>query len=208
MKAKKIGIGTICTAAVVMAGYVGFTKLNFNNQQEVERLERIVENLKEEYIPIKFKVDYRQDGTAEVNIKYFDQDGKQINRMSYIVSGSEIFFDFKIINISSRNLYFFLPYSIYTDKTEPVNGIQIIDDYTQDGMPLIYKNKKIESQEDIQFFENLLTYAKTGTGLDEIDLSYGYSLHDMNDFNIHFMPDTTYKVVCHKQKGGIEFQED
>ncbi len=204
---KKWGLG-LCACAAIAAGYVGFTKLNTDNQQEVERLEHIVQGLQTEYIPMKFKVDYKEDNTAEVNIKYYDQDGKQTSRMSYIVNGSELFFDFKIIHLASKDIYFFFPYSIYTNKIEPVNGIQICDAYTENGMPLIYRSKKLVTQEDMQFFTDLLTYAKTGNGINEVDSAYGYSVHDLNDFNIHFMHDTTYKVVCHKQKGGIEIQED
>ncbi len=209
---RKKGHGLFASAviagAAIAAGYMGFSKLNLNNQPEVERLERIVSSLQEEFIPMKFKVDYKEDQTAEVSIKYYDQDGKQTSRMSYIVNGTELFFDFKIIHLASKEVYFFFPYSIYTNKIEPVNGIQICDAYTENGMPLLYKSKKLDEQEDMQFFTDLLTYAKTGSGINEVDLDYGYSVHDLNDFNIHFLHDTTYKIVCHKQKGGIEIQED
>ncbi|MCR5763544.1 MAG: hypothetical protein K6G00_09210 [Treponema sp.] len=204
---KKIGLGLFACAALA-AGYVGFTRLSLNSQQEAERLEHIVSSLQEEYVPMKFKVDYKEDKTAEVSIKYYDQDGKQTSRMSYIVNGTELFFDFKVIHLASKDAYFFFPYSIYTNVTEPANGIHICDDYTENGMPLIYKAKNLGEQEDIQFFTDLLSYAKTGNGVNEVDLEYGYSVHDLNDFNIHFMRDTTYKVVCHKQKGGIEILED
>lgn len=211
---KKFGIGTLIICAAAAAGYVGFTKLNLNNQEEVERLERIVESLKEESVPIKFKVEYTdklnvsKNQQTEVSIKFFDQDEKQVSRMSYILEGTEVFFDFKVLHIASKDTYFFFPYSLYTDKMEPANGILICNDYTSNGMPLIYRSKALNSPEDEEFFSELLKYITDETELKEEDLAYGYSVHDMSDFNIKFKPNTTYKIICHNKKGGIEFLED
>lgn len=207
-KKNKLGIGILCSCAVLAAGYAGFKNLNLDNQQEVEYLENIVENLKEEYIPMKFKVDYKADRTAEVSIKYFDQDSRQVSRMSYIVNGTELFFDFKVIHLESDDAWLFFPYSIYSDKIEPSKGIVLYEDYTKDGIPLIYQGKNLNSSECGEFFKKIMSYATEGKAIEGADAEYGYSLHDMNDFDIHFLPDTTYRVVCHKQKGGIEFKAE
>ena len=194
------GIGIL----IIFSAFLLLNGITCKQAEKIALLEKKIALLKEEIVPLRFKILSKEDGKISFAVKFFDsgEKPKDINRLVQTIEGNELSFDFIVIPVNDKHLFF--PNKIYSDKIAPENGIDIKSFYDKDGFPQIFYFKEIDNEFRemlTEIFENV----KDGN-LSEDDNYFGNMVHDIANFN-EYKPDRIYKIVCHT-KGGIEVVED
>ena len=194
------GIGFL----LILSTFFILNGITCNQAEKIAVLEKKIEILKDETTPLRFKILSKEDGKISFAVKFFDSEEKpkDINRLVQTIEGEELSFDFIVIQVNGKHLFF--PNKVYSDKIAPENGIDLKSFYNKDGFPQIFYFKAIDQEfREIltQIFEDIKS-----DNLQEDDNYFGNMVHDIANFN-EYKPDRIYKIVCHT-KGGIEVVED
>lgn len=198
---------TIALIIVFVLGITGaviyfLPRIIEGQEKTIEKLEKNIEFIKKENIPVKFKITEKEGDYIHFEIKYLDSKGKEVNKRNFILKGKELFFDFQVVKID--NYYLSFPIKVFSDCISPDMGIVIIDDYEKKGFPQIFYDEKLNTATS-----DTLTkiYAKIKSGEAEKDEdNFGNAVHDIKEFR-SFQIGTVYKIIAHT-KGGIEVLED
>lgn len=187
---------------LIIIGIVIFIIYTEMQKQELVRLEETVEFLKDETVPIKFKIVQRTDSSLTVAIKFFNADNMEIGKTETTLNGSELSFDF--ITVKAGNKYISFPYKIFTNMIPPKEGEELAPFYNQDGAPGIFVYDGIHKD-----LLNNLKFLYRDVKNDNIENLKGYFgnlVHDIEKISV-FKTGIVYRIVLHV-KGGIEVLED
>ena len=187
---------------LVITGCVVFFIITSGQKQETIRLEETIEFLKEETIPIKFKINSRTDSSLAVAIKFFDPDNKEINKTEITLKGKELSFDF--ITIQAGDSYLSFPYKVFTDEIPPINGKKLTSFYERDQAPAVFVYDGIHK--DLLTQLKLLFRDVKNDNIGNLEHYFGNLVHDIEKVS-SFKTGIVYKIVVHV-KGGIEVMED
>ncbi len=201
-----IGRIIFSTVIIVVLGlglaYMYLTISTKNQREQILQLEKSISHLKEETVPVRFKVLDNENNEIKVAIKFYDMDGKVIKKMEETLTGNELCFDFFVFPLKDKYLAF--PNKIYTNEIAPKDGISLMNEYNMDGFPSIYYSQDMD-QDSQDILQSLFQKAKKGK-LDTIKGKFGSMIHDFKEFK-SFVPKQIYKIVVHT-KGGIEVVEE
>ena len=183
-----------------------FTIGNFSciekQKEKIALLEKNIELLKEEHIPMRFKISEKTGEQIKLITKFYNADNEEINSGEFTVPGQELSFDFSVVSIKDRYIAF--PSKLFSNVTPASQGIKLFGYYNKDGFPEIYQEKNIDPELN-QGLKEVFAKVKSGE-MDSLESSFGNMVHDIKAFK-SFMPGTVYSIVTHT-KGGIEIVEE
>ncbi|MBN1253326.1 MAG: DUF2304 domain-containing protein [Bacteroidales bacterium] len=180
-----------------------FTSYCFKNQKnKIKLLEENIALLKEENIPLKFKISEKTNDSITLTIKLYNADNKEINEIKQKLSGQELSFDFYVVQIKDKYVAF--PSKIFTDKIAAADGINLYGYYDRNSYPEIFYHTDI-NKDVYDGLQDIFTKIKAGQ-LDSINNYFGNMVHDIKEFK-SFLPGNVYSIVT-RTKGGIEIIEE
>ncbi len=200
MKKNIILTQTIILTALV--AYLFFNITGCKQEQKIADLESRIEELKSEYTPLRFKILDRKNENIRVAIKFYNADGKAIQRATKVMKGNELSFDFYVIPIAERYLTF--PIKVFTDKTPPEKGETLTKFYDDKDFPAIYEVQNMEKK--LRGGLQAVFQRIKNDDFDADDRYFGNMVHDITDLK-NYKTGVVYKIVC-RTKGGIEVMED
>ncbi len=190
-------MAVILSLAVVFLGVTVVTALQ---KAEIARLEKNIQSLKDEIVPIRFMVLERDKGMVKARVRLYDLAGAEVDLLEMTWPGTELSFDFSVVPAAGRYLAF--PRRIFTDRLAPSSGTNLYPRYDRDGFPAVF-----EGAEFGRFGRKRLTELFEALKEDrEPSGSFGSVVHDIARIAA-FEPGIVYKVVL-RPKGGIEILED
>ncbi len=199
MKTLKVLFILIIIIAAIVFGY--FRLIEYQ-KETIKKLEDKIALLKEEHIPIRFKIIEKTSDSISLVVKFYNADNEEINKLETKLAGQELSFDFYVVPVKDRYVAF--PSKLFTNRIAAVDGIPFYALYDIEGFPQVFETKNIDL--DLKKgLQDLFQQIKTGQ-VDSIEHSFGNMVHDIKDLK-SFMPDMVYSIVCHT-KGGIEIVEE
>ncbi len=192
-------------------------------ERKIANLENMISDLEEEYTPIKFKMEKKNDSETTLRVLFLDLNGKTIKNEKVTLEGTEVHFDFQVIKLAAgkknkknksltTDQFMFYPYKIYTEKIEPQNGIDLCNIYNENDFPAIFNGFEEFLTEENKKFENAYKEKISQTFVyilnDEMEMltnQYGSAVHDMQGIS-EFKKGYVYSVICHPHTGGIEIR--
>ncbi len=200
MKPSKIIIWIIVILAISTGTYFLFRNIGEKQDKKIEQLNNEIARLKQETVPIRYKIKDYDDTSITVVVKFYDLDSNLINKHSFTMKGTTVSFDFQVVKFQNGHIAF--PVKIFTDKIAPEKGIELYKYYEKGGFPEVYYSKssskkfndgieiiydKIKNNdiEDLEVFGSMVQNSIPGARKD-------------ND---------VYKIIVHT-KGGIEIRKD
>lgn len=201
-------------AAAVLTLFLGCALIGNRAREKEEHLTNLVQELKEEICPVQFKIIKIKNGEITVDVKYLDLEGKEAAaKKTYTLIGEEIHFDFTVVKLDDSDNYLFFPKSLYTNGIAPKNGINLTEDYSVKGYPVIYnKYEKFVKQNDsrnIKIYQEMISKLfgfVRGENTDLIQEQFGNAVHNMKGIT-DFKKGNSYKIICHPHKGSVEIQK-
>jgi len=189
----------VIVIGIIIFGYFKITELQ---KEKIKELEDKIALLKEEHIPIRFKVSEKTDDSIKLIVKFYNADNEEINVMETKLPGQELSFDFYVVPVKDRYLAF--PSKLFSNVIAASKGIELYELYDKEGFPGVFesKNMDLDLRKGLQ---DLFIQIKAGQ-IDSINHSFGNMVHDIRDLK-SFMPDMVYSIVSHT-KGGIEIVEE
>ncbi|MBN2893130.1 MAG: hypothetical protein JXL97_14770 [Bacteroidales bacterium] len=189
---------------IVVAVAVYFVFLGTKNQEKkIKALENEIEFLKEEQVPIRYKIISQENDEIEVSVKFYDLDGKEIAKERFKMPGTVASFDFYVVKMANKYIAF--PTKIFTDKIEPKNGTSLYSFYENEGFPMIFYSEssgKLFNEGIKALYEKL----KSGD-LENIENIFGNMVQNAPQTIANGVEGTVFKIVVHT-KGGIELIEE
>ncbi|MBR4265717.1 MAG: hypothetical protein IKQ46_06645 [Bacteroidales bacterium] len=159
---KKIIIASVALVVLIVGIICYFLILKpYLIENEVHIAEKI-HLLKEETIPIRYKIVSRPDGEI-IAAKFFDLDGKVVGRFETAYNDGDILLEFTNIDINLHHI--FLPAKMKFIKNGEVNSIELTDYYIRDNYPQIYNSTMIDPilKKEIGKISTLLRESKEET---------------------------------------------
>lgn len=213
---KKPLIYTAAAGILVMC-FVGCKLISGWQAQRIKDLEKLISHLKEETVPMEFKVIKDSKGEKEIQVRFFDLDNKEAGISDTIsIEGDDLYFEFLTIRLDDDNWMYF-PERIYSNRIAPDQGISLLKYYDKNNYPEIYSNfekfideneinSKLvnEYREKIQFvFEKVKAH-----DYENIAEMFGNTVHDLRKQDIlSFKKGFTYQVICHTHTGSLEVKK-
>lgn len=191
--------------ALIIIGVVGyFVSMQFKSQEKkIAQLNKEIEWLKKETIPIRYKVKSRQDEKVELLVKFYDLEGKEIKKADFELEGNQPSFDFYVVKFEQG--YIAIPWKIFTEKIKPEDGILLWQYYEKDNFPMIFATKQ-KNKAFKEGIEALYKEIKTGN-LEKYNV-FGSMVQNTNADIINNRDiDVWYKIIVHT-KGGLEIQQE
>lgn len=212
----KVFIITGIAGLLVMA-FVGCKLVSRFQEERINELTEAIEYVKDETVPMEFSIKESSKGKKEVTVGFYDLAGKYIGRKSIKIEGNDIYLEFRVIKLDSKN-YMFFPYVIYSNSVSSEEGEKIIGLYKgNENFPAIYRQIETFFDKNKIDPEKLQTYKEKITELygyvleDKLDLvedQFGSAVHDYEKQGItKFKNGYTYQVICHTHTGSIEVQK-
>ncbi len=178
-------------------------------QRKINQLKKQVALLKQEMVPMRFKILGRSNDTIYVSFKFYDMDGNVVyyyddqgNKQEFVrmkLPGKELAFDFIVVPVGGK--FFAFPYKVFTDAIAPKYGIVLFKYYTRDNYPQIYY-----SQDNTPVFDAGVKalYTKILRGdVQDLKNAFGSLVQDVHNFS-QFEVGQVYKLIFHPAQGGIE----
>lgn len=186
---------------LVLAAVVGGISLYMKAQQEkLVQLKANIAQLKEEHVPMRFKVVGREDGQLMAKVKLYDMDGHEIGAADSTLQGESLFLDFVTVPLERKYLAF--PQTIFTDAVPAQEGMNLFPLYDRNGFPEVFATDGINDALKKDLSE-LFLKVKQGNA---VNGSFGSAVHDIKEFKT-FDEDVVYRVIA-RLKGGLEIVED
>lgn len=180
--------------------FLGLTALTALQKAEIARLEKGIQALKEELVPIRFMVLERDKGLVKARVRMYDLAGNEVDLLEMTWPGTELSFDFSVVPAAGRYLAF--PRRIFTDRLAPSSGTNLFPRYDKEGFPAVFEGAdfgRLGRARLTDLFQ-ALKEDREPSG------SFGSVVHDIARIAA-FQPGVVYKVVA-RPKGGIEILED
>ncbi len=182
-------------------------------QRKISQLNKQIAFLKQEVVPIRFKILDRRNDTIYFSMKFYDLDhnvvyfydenGEKHDFVRIKIPGRELSFDFIVVPISDRFVAF--PYKVFSDAIAPKYGLVLFKYYDRDNFPQIYY-----SENSTPAFNSgmaaLFQKIKKGD-IEDIKGIFGSMVQDVQNFS-QFKVGRIYRIVFHPAKGGIEIIEE
>jgi len=199
---KFIILSFILLAIGALAFYIYISVDTRSQREKIVELEKSIAKLKEEMIPLRFKVLDNSDGKIKVALKLYDCSGNVIKKIEHELEGQELCFDFYTILVKDKYIAF--PNKLYTNKIPPANGISLVNEYDNEGFPQIFYSDDLtpDLREGLTILFDKVKKGKT----DSIQTMFGNMVHDFKQFGA-FVPKQVYKITSHS-KGGLEVVEE
>jgi hypothetical protein len=195
------GIRIWLVTILVLAATAGGITLYVQSQKEkLVQLKANIAQLKEEHVPMRFKVVGREDGQIVAKVKLYDMDGSEIGAAESTLPGESLFLDFISVPLEKKFLAF--PHSIFTDAVPARDGIQLFPLYDRGEFPEVFATDGIN---DALKKDLTALFAKVKQG-SAVNGSFGNAVHDIKEFKT-FDEDVVYRVIA-RLKGGLEIVED
>lgn len=171
-------------------------------KNKIKQLEDNIALLKEENIPLRFKILEKSNDSILLVVKFYNADNKEINKFEQKLHGEELSFDFYVVPVRDRYVAF--PSKIFTDKIAANDGIILYELYNKEDYPAIFNSSEINPE----LYEGLKdVYLKIKSGqLDSLNQHFGNMVHDIKEFK-SFLIENVYSIVTHT-KGGIEIVKE
>lgn len=203
--------GTIAIVIGACACFVIATACVLCTQkQRIATLEGTIHLLKEETVPVKFRVMSRTEDTVSLRIKFYDADGGEIGEpLDLSMKGKELSFDFVVVKARSDSTgeerYLAFPYRVFTDMIAAADGNVLFDRYDSAGMPMVFASGDATVDLKRALVETFARVRK----LDLAAEDFGSMVHDLSlkDISRPFLEGVTYKIAA-RAKGGIEVMEE
>jgi len=191
-----------------IVGIVGYIGCNYQ-EKEITKLEDKIHFLKEETVPLRFKIIEKDSLHIKILIKFYEQDAKEAFISDTIsLVGQELSFDFYIVPVkdlkNNREVKVAFPYKIFTNKMSAKDGILLFKYYDEHGFPQVFNNEKADTVYMNRMIE-LFTKIKVGK-TEDIEGIYGSMVQDIQKLN-EFSVNHVYQIIIHS-KGGIEIKEN
>ncbi|MEN8120773.1 MAG: hypothetical protein ABFS35_10520 [Bacteroidota bacterium] len=188
--------------AVVLISLIFISSCAETQKNKIKQLEENIALLKEESIPLRFKILEKANDSISLVVKFYNADNKEINKIEQTLHGEELSFDFYVVPVKDRYVAF--PSKIFTDKMAANDGMILYEYYNKEGYPAIFNSSEINPE----LYEGLKdVYLKVKSGqLDSLNEHFGNMVHDIKEFK-SFLPENVYSIVTHT-KGGIEIIEE
>ncbi len=182
-------------------------------QRKIQQLQKQVAFLKQELIPIRFKILYRKNDTILVSLKfydldhnvitYYDKSGQPQTFVRIKMLGNELSFDFIVVPVGNRFLAF--PFKIFTDQIPPKDGVVLFPFYDKNDFPQIYYSQYSTPafNSGIKALFNKIVEGK----IQDIKGIFGSMVQDVSNIQ-QFQTGKVYRVVFHPAKGGIEIIQE
>lgn len=198
---KRQGSGLFMAVVVALAlVFLGITVLTALQKAEIARLEKNIQSLKDEIVPIRFMVLERDKGMVKARVRLYDLAGAEVDLLEMTWPGTELSFDFSVVPAAGRYLAF--PRRIFTDRLAPSSGTNLYPRYDRGGFPAVFEGAdfgRFGRKRLAELFE-ALKEDREPSG------AFGSVVHDIARIAA-FEPGIVYKVVL-RPKGGIEILED
>lgn len=176
--------------------------------EQLTSLQNDISRMKDEIIPIRFKILGKKDNTYVIQIRFYDLNDKETANCKLSITGQELNFDFSVIKPSifstQDKTYLYFPIKIFTDSMAPENGIDLVNLYSKNGFPSVYNGLELtdESKKSLSGLFYLVSKNEKVS-----DFSYGNSVHDIRSVS-NFKTGFVYDIVCHTHSGGIEIVKE
>ncbi len=198
---KRRGSGLFMAVVVTLAlVFLGLTVLTAVQKAQIALLEKGIQSLKEEIVPIRFMVLERDKGMVKARVRMYDLGGNEVDLLEMTWPGTELSFDISVVPAAGRFLAF--PRRIFTDRLAPSSGTNLYPRYDRAGFPAVFEGAEF-GRLGRRRLEDLFQALKEDR---EPSGSFGSVVHDIARIAA-FEPGVVYKVVA-RAKGGIEILED
>ena len=205
---KKLIIIIIIIGALGAGVYYGINWYLGQQEQEIATLEDKIHFLKEETVPVRFKILEKDSENIKFLIKFYEQDNDEaFNSDTITLPGQELSFDFYVIPVkdtAGRVVKIAFPYKIFTNTMPAKDGILLFNYYDDEGFPQVFNSAEADTAY-VNRMSELFTKIKDGN-TEEIEGIYGSMVQDIQKLN-EFMENHVYQIIIHT-KGGIEIQEN
>ncbi|MCF6366789.1 MAG: hypothetical protein L3J35_11365 [Bacteroidales bacterium] len=206
---KKLIITIIVLGALGTGGYYGFNWYISQQEKEIAKLEDKIHFLKEETVPLRFKILEKDSANIKFLIKFYEQDAEEAFIADTItLPGQELSFDFYVVPVkdikNDREVKVAFPYKIFTNTMPAKNGKLLFNYYDEHGFPQVFNNAKADTAY-INRMTELFAKIKAGN-TEEIEGIYGSMVQDIKKLN-EFAVNHVYQIIIHT-KGGIEIKEN
>ena len=198
---KRRGSGLFVAAVLAVAVvFLGILTVAAIQKAQIARLEKAIQSLKDEIVPVRFMVLERDKGMVKARVRLYDLDGKEVDLLEMNWPGTELSFDFSVVPAAGRFLAF--PKRIFTDRLAPSSGTNLYPRYDKDGYPAVFEGADFDGfgRKRISDLFQALKEDREPSG------SFGSVVHDIARIAA-FEPGIVYRVVA-RPKGGIEILED
>jgi len=187
---------------IVLTSLIFISSCIESQKNKIKQLEDNIALLKEENIPLRFKIIEKANDSIRLVVKFYNADNKEINKIEHKLHGQELSFDFYVVPVKDRYVAF--PSKIFTDKIAANDGVELYEQYNEEGYPAIFNSSAMNPE----LYDGLKSvYFKVKTGqLDSLNEHFGNMVHDIKEFK-SFLPENVYSIVTHT-KGGIEIIEE
>lgn len=200
----KINPIVIIIIIVIVAAATYFLFIGTKSQEDrIKDLEKEVSFLKEEIVPIRYKIISQEDDKIEVSVKFYDLDGKEFSKQRFTMEGTVASFDFYVVEMNNKYIAF--PYKIFTDKIKPENGTFLYEYYEKDNFPMIFYSEN--STTPFSFGIEALFQKIKDEDLENIENIFGNMVQNAPQTMINGAEGSVFKIVVHS-KGGIEVIEE
>ena len=173
----------------------------------IESLQNEISVLKEEIIPVRFKIIEKTDSSVTVEMRFYDISGKEVSGKSLKMNGTELTFDFRVVKLKNNkktDTYLFFPEKVFTDRIPPAEGRIISGEYNNNNFPAIYEEGGF-SENDRNVVGELYNVILNNEPV--IIEHFGSAVHDLRTIN-ELKTGFVYKIACHQSSGGVEIQRD
>ena len=195
---------------IIFTLIISIVLMSCNTQEEqITKLEDKIHFLKEETVPLRFKILEKDSLNIKILLKFYEQDEQEafiVDTLS--LEGQELSFDFYIVPIkdvkNNRDVKLGFPYKIFTNKMAAKNGIKLFNYYDEHGFPQVFNNAKADTVYMNRMTELFEKIKKGDT--EKIKGIYGNMVQDIKNLN-EFEVNHVYQIIIHS-KGGIEIKEN
>lgn len=199
---KKIILPLLIVIILISIVLIYLNKAAQRQEQKIRELNEQIKSLKEEYIPLHFKIIQRTQDSVHVLVKFLDLDQKIVTTKKYALYGLNVSFDFYVVKF--ENGYIAFPKSIFTEKIAPENGVDLLELYSFKDFPQIFYSSTNSNKfnNSIRFlFQKIIN-----KDIENLDIFGSMVQNTSADALNNRDLDEWFKIVCHK-KGGLEIQK-
>ncbi len=206
---KKLIIIILVLGILGVGGYYGSKMIIGEQEKVIAKLEDKIHFLKEETVPVRFKILEKDSANIKFLIKFYEQDAEEAFISDTItLPGQELSFDFYVVPVkdikNDREVKVAFPYKIFTNKMPAKDGISLFKYYDEHGFPQVFNNAEADTVY-MNRMTDLFTKIKAGD-TEEIEGIFGSMVQDIQKLN-EFAVNHVYQIIIHT-KGGIEITEN
>jgi len=204
---KKLIIFVLIAGIIGTAGYYGFEWYKGQQEVKIAKLEEKIHFLKDETVPIRFKVLEKDTSSIKFVMKFYEQDSEEaFNQDTVTLEGQELSFDFYVVPVkdtSGREVKIAFPVKIFTNKIAAKDGKLLFNYYDDHGFPQVFGSTAADTSY-VNRMSELFFKIKAGD-TEDIEGIFGSMVQDIQHLN-EFAVGHKYEIIIHT-KGGIEIKE-